>query len=141
MFKLDDDLLRQLGLASLTTEEKNLMLVHMYETLELRVGKKLASDMSDDQLDEFEQFIDADDEAGALEWLERKYPHYREVVASSLEALKAEVKDSAPAILAASERRPLEGEAKIGRQRPAARGSSERESEGDVPTRRGKPKK
>ena len=36
------------------------MLQHIYETLELRVGMHLARQMKDDQLDEFEKFVDAD---------------------------------------------------------------------------------
>ena len=53
MFQLDDNLLRELGLGSLPPAEKNKMLAHIYETLELRVGMKLAEQMTDAQLDEF----------------------------------------------------------------------------------------
>jgi hypothetical protein len=58
MFQLDDNLLQELGLGSLPPAEKNKMLAHIYETLELRVGMRLADQMSDQQLDEFEGFID-----------------------------------------------------------------------------------
>lgn len=58
MFQLDDNLLQELGLGTLPPAEKNKMLAHIYETLELRVGMKLAEQMSDAQLDEFEGFID-----------------------------------------------------------------------------------
>lgn len=58
MFQLDDNLLQELGLGSLPPAEKNKMLAHIYETLELRVGMRLAEQMSDAQLDEFEGFID-----------------------------------------------------------------------------------
>lgn len=78
------------------------MLAHIYETLELRVGMKLAEQMSDAQLDEFESFIDRNDEAGALKWLETNFPDYKQVVASELENLKNEIKTQAPAIVAAS---------------------------------------
>lgn len=102
MFKLDDNLLQELGLGSLPPDEKNKMLAHIYETLELRVGMKLAEQMSDAQLDEFESFIDRNDEAGALKWLETNFPDYKQVVASELENLKSEIKAQAPAIVAAS---------------------------------------
>ena len=46
MFKLDENLLIELGLGSLPPEEKNKMLAHIYETLEMRVGMKLAEQMS-----------------------------------------------------------------------------------------------
>lgn len=107
MFKLDDNLLQELGLGSLPVEEKNKMLGHIYETLEMRVGMKLAEQMSNEQLDEFESFIDKNDEAGALKWLETNFPGYKQVVADELEVLKAEIKKTAPQILAASKQQSL----------------------------------
>jgi hypothetical protein len=102
MFQLDDNLLRELGLGDLPAAEKNKMLAHIYETLELRVGMKLAEQMTDAQLDEFEGFIDRNDEAGALKWLETNFPDYKQVVADELEKLKAEIKQQAPAIMQAT---------------------------------------
>jgi uncharacterized protein DUF5663 len=102
MFQLDDNLLKELGLGDLPAAEKNKMLAHIYETLELRVGMKLAEQMSDAQLDEFESFIDRNDEAGALKWLETNFPDYKQVVADELEKLKAEIKQQAPAIMQAT---------------------------------------
>jgi hypothetical protein len=102
MFQLDDNLLQELGLGSLPPAEKNKMLAHIYETLELRVGMKLAEQMSDAQLDEFESFIDRNDEQGALHWLETNFPDYKKVVADELEKLKGEIKAQAPAIVEAT---------------------------------------
>jgi hypothetical protein len=102
MFQLDDNLLQELGLGSLPAAEKNKMLGHIYETLELRVGMRLAEQMSDAQLDEFEGFIDRNDEAGALHWLETNFPDYKQVVAEELEKLKGEIKAQAPAIVEAT---------------------------------------
>jgi hypothetical protein len=102
MFQLDDNLLRELGLGDLPAAEKNKMLAHIYETLELRVGMKLAEQMSDAQLDEFEGFIDRNDEAGALKWLETNFPDYKKVVADELDKLKAEIRQQAPAIMQAT---------------------------------------
>lgn len=99
MFQLDDNLLKELGLGDLPAEEKNKMLAHIYETLELRVGMRLAEQMTDAQLDEFEAFIDRNDEPGALKWLETNFPDYKQVVADELEKLKAEIKAQAPAIM------------------------------------------
>jgi|SRR5581483_5996625 len=102
MFQLDDNLLRELGLGDLPPEEKNKMLAHIYETLELRVGMRLAEQMTDQQLDEFEGFIDRNDEPGALKWLETNFPDYKQVVAEELEKLKSEIKTQAPRILEAT---------------------------------------
>lgn len=106
MFKLDNNLLEELGLGSLPADQKNSMLQHIYETLEMRVGMKLADQMSNEQLDEFESFIDKNDEPGALKWLETNFPDYKQVVADELEKLKEEIKKSAPQILAAASQQP-----------------------------------
>ncbi len=106
MFKLDDNLLHELGLGNLPANDKNKMLAHIYETLEMRVGMKLAEQMTNEQLDEFESFIDRNDEAGALKWLETNFPNYKQVVADELEKLKLEIKQAAPQILASSQQSP-----------------------------------
>ena len=106
MFKLDDNFLQELGLGALPPADKNKMLGHIYETLEMRVGMKLAEQMTNDQLDEFESFIDKNDEAGALKWLETNFPNYKQVVAEELEKLKTEIKAAAPQIVAASQQPP-----------------------------------
>lgn len=102
MFKLDHALLDELGLAALPAEDKDKMLGHIYETLEMRVGMKLAEQMTNEQLDEFESYIDRNDEAGALKWLETNFPNYKQVVAEELDKLKGEIKQNAPAIVEAS---------------------------------------
>lgn len=107
MFKLDDNLLQELGLGTLPAVEKNKMLSHIYETLEMRVGMKLAEQMSNDQLDEFESYIDRNDEPGALKWLEANFPGYKQVVADELEKLKIEIRSAAPQIVAASQADPI----------------------------------
>ena len=108
MFKLDNNLLEELGLGSLPADQKNSMLQHIYETLEMRVGMKLADQMTNDQLDEFEGFIDRNDEAGALKWLETNFPNYKQVVADELEALKGEIKNNSAKILEASKQTPAQ---------------------------------
>ena len=102
MFQLDNNLLIELGLGELPAAEKNKMLAHIYETLELRVGMNLAEQMTDAQLDEFESFIDKSDEKGALNWLETNFPDYKKVVAEELEKLKGEIKHQAPDIVRAT---------------------------------------
>lgn len=108
MIKLDNDLLQELGLGGLSEEEKKKLLAHIYETLEMRVGMKLAEQMTDQQLREFEQFIDRNDEAGALRWLETNFPNYKDVVAAEFEKLKSEVRQVAPQIANAGQQPPAQ---------------------------------
>lgn len=115
MFKLDDNLLVELGLGALPPQEKNRMLAHIYETLEMRVGMQLASQMTDQQLDEFETLmpletdtpeVRAQKEKDALTWLETNFPNYKQVVADELGKLKEEIKASAAQIMASVQQMP-----------------------------------
>lgn len=58
MFQLDDQFLKDIGLADLPEEEKKPFLQHVYDQLEYRVGIRLSEGMSDAQLEEFEAIID-----------------------------------------------------------------------------------
>ncbi len=104
--KIDNDLLQQLGLAGLPDAEKNSLLRHIYETLEMRVGMRLADQMTNEQLDEFEQYFDAKDDAGAFKWLEANFPNYKEIVQQEFDKLKVEISQSAPQIMAAAQQAP-----------------------------------
>jgi hypothetical protein len=103
MLKIDNNLLVELGLSSLPDAEKNSFLKHIYETLEMRVGIRLADQMSNEQLDEFEQYFEAKDDTGAFKWLETNFPNYKDIVQEEFDKLKNEVSQSAPQILAASQ--------------------------------------
>lgn len=103
MLKIDNSLLQDVGLGSLPAAEKNSFLKHIYETLEMRVGIRLADQMTNQQLDEFERYFEAKDDAGAFKWLETNFPNYKDIVQQEFDKLKAEVAQSAPQILAASQ--------------------------------------
>jgi hypothetical protein len=103
MLKIDNTLLQEVGLGTLPDTEKNSFLRHVYETLEMRVGIRLADQMSNEQLDEFERYFEAKDDAGAFKWLETNFPNYKDIVQQEFDKLKAEVAQSAPQILAASQ--------------------------------------
>jgi len=103
MLKIDNSLLQEIGLGGLPEPEKNSFLKHMYETLEMRVGIRLADQMTNQQLDEFEQYFEAKDDAGAFKWLETNFPNYKDIVQEEFDKLKSEVAQSAPQILAASQ--------------------------------------
>ena len=104
--KIDDSLLQELGLNGLPQTEKTGLLKHIYETLEMRVGMRLADQMTNQQLDEFERFFNAQDDAGAFKWLETNFPNYKEIVAEEFEKLKKEVAASVPQILASIQQMP-----------------------------------
>lgn len=97
--RIDDSLLEELGLSALPQQEKGSLLKHIYETLEMRVGMRLAEQMTNAQLDEFERFFNAQDDAGAFHWLETNFPNYKDIVAEEYSKLKHEVGQNASSIL------------------------------------------
>jgi len=99
---LDRNLLDELGLGSLPENEKTSLLNHIYETLEMRVGMRLADQMTNDQLDEFEKYFEAKDDAGAFNWLETNFPNYKQIVQDEFNKLKEEIRKSAPQIIQAA---------------------------------------
>lgn len=90
MFQLDDKFMQDVGLGSLPEDQKQAFLQHLYSELELRVGTKLSEGMSDDQLAQFEAFVDQDEQK-VVSWFERYLPNFEEL--PDFQSLKA----SAPA--------------------------------------------
>jgi hypothetical protein len=77
MFQIDDKFLSELGLGALPQSEKDKMKAHIYETLEMQVGMRLASGMTEAQLDEFEGFMSGD-VTKATDYLDRLNPNWRQ---------------------------------------------------------------
>ena len=77
MFQLDDKFLQDVGLGGLPEDQKQAFLAYFREQLELRVGTRLSDGLSDAQLDEFESFIDRDEEK-VNAWLGANVPNYQE---------------------------------------------------------------
>lgn len=99
MLRIDNELLQELGLGDLPMEEKDLLLSQIAEQLELRVGTRLAENMSEEQKEEFDtNYIQQGDEQGAMEWLEKNFPGYPEVVEEELGKLKEELKQQSGTI-------------------------------------------
>jgi hypothetical protein len=69
----------------------------------MRVGVRLADQMTNQQLDEFEQYFEAKDDAGAFQWLEANFPNYKDIVQQEFDKLKAEITQTAQQILTASQ--------------------------------------
>ncbi|PID29586.1 hypothetical protein CR983_03705 [Candidatus Saccharibacteria bacterium] len=77
MFQLDDKFLEEVGLGGLPDEQKQAFLAYFREQLELRVGTKLSEGLSDAQLEEFEHFIDRDEEK-VNAWIAANVPDYQD---------------------------------------------------------------
>jgi hypothetical protein len=76
MFQLDEQFLKDLGLDQLPQDQKQAFLDHIYSELELRVGVRLSDGLSDEQLKEFESFVDRDDQK-VQAWITAHAPDYQ----------------------------------------------------------------
>ncbi|MFZ1258060.1 MAG: DUF5663 domain-containing protein [Candidatus Saccharimonas sp.] len=92
MFQLDDKFLQDVGLGGLPDDQKKLFLDHFREQLELRVGTQLSDGLSDAQLQEFESFIDRDDQK-VNAWLAANVPAYQD------DQIYQQLKQGAPATI------------------------------------------
>lgn len=75
MFQLDDKFLQDVGLDTLPGDQKKAFLQHIYDELELRVGTKLSEGLSQQQMAEFEAFVDRN-ESRVRAWFEKNMPDY-----------------------------------------------------------------
>lgn len=92
--------LDDLGLGALPPDIANQLLADVAKTIEMNVGIRLAEKMSEDQLDEFESFIDHCDEAGAFSYLESNLPDFRSVVAAELGGIHDQLRSDGPRLIA-----------------------------------------
>jgi DNA-binding GntR family transcriptional regulator len=97
MITLSPDLLAGAGLTGLTEEQVRLALQDIYNTIELRVGRRIAKKMTQLQLAQFEKHIAAKDDRAALGWLRENFPDYREVVHEEYEQVIERLKSAAAA--------------------------------------------
>lgn len=75
MFQLDDKFLQEIGLDALPTDQRQAFLAHIYSELELRVGVRLSEGLTDDQLGEFESFVDRKEDK-VRAWVSLHTPDY-----------------------------------------------------------------
>ena len=78
--RLTPDILWDAGYRSLTRSQVSDLLAELYDTLELRVGYRIAEQMDSNQLAQFERLVAGHDEANAMAWLQKNFPGYKEIV-------------------------------------------------------------
>lgn len=95
MFQLDDQFLQDVGLGAMPDDQKQAFLQHIYSELELRVGTKLSEGLSDEQMGEFESFIDRNAESVEA-WFSAHLPNYADQ--PDYQQLRASAPESASAL-------------------------------------------
>lgn len=100
MIKIDSDFLEQVGLGSLSDDEKNDAIEQIIATLQERVGDRAIDVLIDEQVDVLEdKFVNGTVEENS-EWLQKNVPNYQGIVNEELEKIKNEVKSQGISVLA-----------------------------------------
>jgi hypothetical protein len=105
--QLDETFLDELGLSNATDDQKREFIDKALETLQMRVGARLAENLTDEQMDEFEHLTPQETDAPEVveqkqqqmtEWLQRNNPNQDEIVTEEFNKLKNELKSSLGAV-------------------------------------------
>lgn len=91
-YVIDQAFLEEVGIKIADAKKRQEKIDELSDDLEMRVGNAIARDLSEDQLDEFEEIIEKDGGEAALEWLEDAYPDYKIVVDTQFKIMRAELK-------------------------------------------------
>lgn len=100
MFQLDDKFLQDLGISDLPEDQKQGLLQSIYAELEERVGVKLSQGLTDDQMEQFESFINRDEDK-VTAWFAANLPGYAQ--AEDYQKFKASAPGGTPDIAIMSE--------------------------------------
>ena len=98
MIAIDRELLESVGLGSLDETATELMLRHIYSTLESRVGKRLVDVMTPEEVDHFTKLLSTD-RAAAESYLTESVPRRSDIVRGVFAELVEELRRLAPRIL------------------------------------------
>lgn len=110
--QIDDNFLNDLGLGGASDDQKREFIQKTAETLEMRVGNRIAEELSDEQLNEFETMTpDPTDppevmeqkHAKMVEWLAVNHPNREQVIQEEFDKLKSELKAGLAAFHQASQ--------------------------------------
>lgn len=96
MALIDEKFMTEVGLGEMPAAEKQAFMEHAMEELEVRVGRQIGSELTPEQIQEFEQI---EGKAEVTDWLNRNVPNFREEVMQILEGLKQEVMQERQQIL------------------------------------------
>lgn len=100
-FRLDDQFFEGVGLAALPEATRRDLAAHLVEKLACAVGARLLREVSEEATERFQELAAAGDDAGCRALLEREVPGHRDVAREEFARMVDEVRQAAPAILAA----------------------------------------
>lgn len=89
--QVDDQFLQAMGLDGLEGEEKAKALDDVLYTLNMRVGKRVAEILNEEQAAQFEKLSDSVSNEEISKWLEDNVPNHAQIVEEEAQKMKNEV--------------------------------------------------
>lgn len=86
--RVDDQFMEDVGLGAMPADEKRAFMQHAEEELEVRVGRGIGTNLSAEQLNQFDQITDLEK---ITEWLGQNVPNFREMVSQIYQDFKQEI--------------------------------------------------
>jgi hypothetical protein len=96
---IDEGLLKELGLDGFSDDDKNAALQRILQALELRMGLRMAQQVGEDQLEEFQKLSSNGDKDAVADWINKNMPNYQEVAKEELDKIKEDIKNTSRKIL------------------------------------------
>lgn len=97
--KLDDNLLKELGLDNFSDADKDAMLGRIYQALELRIGMRIAKEVGEENLKAFEELAKNGKDQEAAQWLKDNVPNYQQMATEELDKIKQDVRETSRKVL------------------------------------------
>ena len=93
MDNLDEQYLRDLGIADMPEEARRPLVEKLEQQIQDRISLRMAEDLSDEQLEELANITESagDDQGKVVEWLEQNAPNYKEIIEETLKEVKEEM--------------------------------------------------
>ena len=96
---IDEGLLKELGLDGFSEEDKDAALQRILQALELRMGLRMAQQVGEDQLSEFQELSKKGDKDAVAAWLNKHMPNYQDIAKEELDKIKEDIKNTSRKIL------------------------------------------
>ena len=93
-----EQLIQELGIQALSEEAQARVLESVYTTLNTAMARRVAEELTDEQLDELAK-IPETDKAAVNEWLENTVDNYDTILSEEMQEVLTEIKESSAGFL------------------------------------------
>lgn len=86
--QIDDQFLQSMGLTALNVEQKQKVIEDVLHTLNLKVAQRVADNLSESQMDEFERLSENSSQEEISKWLSNNVPNHMQIIEEEAQGLR-----------------------------------------------------